>query len=224
MLDQGSDALFDLFTSRGLPGPEGRVPVLCTGSNANPAQIHRKFLGLSGDSLVVFLQAELRGAQPVFAGHVARYGAIPATIEKADVCVGSVLALLTPTQLLHLAKSEGGNYHLGLIRDIEVLPEFIEPVTEPYAFISRKGVLSIESGPIPLSTSTQRDVLDVVMRRTELRNSLEDYLDGPIGLRDDLEQGIDSCGLRQTHTIRHTPVDIGQLAATRRRQVGNDGL
>ena len=203
MLEEREDSLVDLFSSGRSLSANERIPVLCIGSNSNPAQIHHKFRGLSGDSLVVFLKARLFGAEPVYAGHVARYGAIPATIERAEGSKSTVLALLTPKQLQHLSQSEGSNYNLALIRDIEVMAEFVGRIKEAFAFVSKKGVLSIDSGPVPLNSYTQQDVLEVVIQRTGSFSSLGSYLGNPGVLRQALEDKIGQSGLRQRHQIRH---------------------
>ncbi len=85
----------------------GRSPVIALGSNANPAQLHRKRIG----GVVLLTPTVLHNHLVVYAGHVTRYGAVPATVVRWPGARCEVfLSWLTPDQHRTMDDSEDGNY------------------------------------------------------------------------------------------------------------------
>ncbi len=61
--------LDELLNRLGSAGLAGRQAVLCSGSNACPAQVRTKLSGLEGDQVVPFLLVEVEVDSPVFSAH-----------------------------------------------------------------------------------------------------------------------------------------------------------
>lgn len=94
----------------------GRTPVLAVGSNACPAQLHRKRL----DGPVLLTPTVLRNHLVVHAGHVTSYGAVPATVVRWPGAACEVfLSWLTPAQHIQMDTSEDGNYDRVLLPTTE---------------------------------------------------------------------------------------------------------
>ncbi|MEE8602344.1 hypothetical protein [Euzebya tangerina] len=90
----------------------GRTPVLAIGSNACPAQLQRKSLG----DLVYLTPVTIRNHVIVYAGHLTRYGAVPATpMRWAGARSEVFIAWLTQGQQITMDQSENGNYQPVLI-------------------------------------------------------------------------------------------------------------
>lgn len=209
-LTEGSAFWEGILDANGPANLSERIPVLCSGSNANPAQIDLKFRQLENNDHIVFLQATLSGAQAVYAGHVAHYGAIPATLEESDTTGNSVLGLFTPRQLRHLVSSEHGHYNLVLLSQVKVEAESLGVVHDVFAFLSKKGVLFVEDKTVSLASTSQREVLADLVRRTGIADPLELYLNNITSLREPLEERIGVLDLRRQHRISHEPTLFGE--------------
>lgn len=190
-----------------------RIAVLCLGSNACPPQIHRK-VGDRETGTILFLRVRVRGVRPVYAGHVARYGAIPATGDRALEPQSLFLALYTPEQLKSTARSEGDSYDLSRLEDAEVTAGASFRVDRPYAFLARRGTLRLfaESGPVPLEDLGQEPLIRSLLKQTHLERTLsfESYASDPARYRQELESAIEEHGLRRPHRLRHRPIALDQ--------------
>ncbi len=86
---------------------EGRVPVVCIGSNAAPSRLAAK---LADDAAPVPLdEAVLHGHAVVYSAHVAAYGSVPATVVPAGRRARTrvFVAWFTRAQLARIDASEG---------------------------------------------------------------------------------------------------------------------
>ena len=190
-----------------------RVAVLCLGSNASPPQIHRKVGHDRGTEAIVLLQATVRGVRPVYAGHVARYGAIPATGDIGTRPRTLFLALYTRDQLETIYRSESRSYDLCRLHDAEVTAGPSFSVEAPYAFLARKGVLNLSgAGAVALDDVDQTQLIRSLLEQTALgrRVSFEAYASDPASHRRVLESAIEDNGLRRPHRLRHCAVALDE--------------
>jgi len=130
---------------------DGLTPVIAVGSNRAPAQLARKFAGLTVAVPVTRLQA--RDVDVVHAAHIAGYGAVPATLAASP---GTVVELwitwLDPAALARMDATEavGVNYDR-----VTVTPCWAE--TGPRAperallYAARRGLLRLDATPVALA-------------------------------------------------------------------------
>lgn len=170
-----------------------RLAVLCLGSNANPSQIHHKVRHDPKPEAIPLLRTRVQGVRPVYAGHVGRYGAIPATGEAGAAMHHLFLAFYTAAQLAATFHSEHPNYHFcrldGVIAEVPPAAR----LERPYAFLSKKGVLTLaEDKSTPLEHLTQEEILRIVLERTGLHLSMsfEAYIANIEANRQSLDDAI----------------------------------
>jgi hypothetical protein len=195
---------------------EQRLPILCAGSNANPAQVLEKVRNSGNDQDVAFLLAEVPGIQAVFSAHIGTYGVVPATLEEATgVTATFFVGFYTRRQLPSLIASEHGNYLLSTMSSAAML---IRPDTESSAcnfFLSRKGVLVLGGDePIPLDRHSQREILALLFEELGPQESLPplaDYLASPAQLGPVLAQAIDRADLWRPHRLDVDQVEPSEL-------------
>lgn len=154
-----------------------RRPVLACGSNQSPEQLARKFDG-HGLGPVPVTRARLDDFDAVYSAHFSRYGAIPATLQRAP---GTTVALsvtwLTPDQeaRMHETEAVGMNYDFGRLTGVFVAVEGGPDLDTVYAYISRWGCLTERGQPVALdaveasgrswSALDQEQVLDLARGR-----------------------------------------------------------
>ena len=199
------------LTQRGSTGLDERIPVLCSGSNANPAQIAKKSAAVSGDITVPFLLTDVAGIDSVYAALVADYGSIPATF---DLAVGITrrfhLALYTREQLAAVTPTELPEYALAELVVPMVLPGG-QHLARAYGFISAHGVLSFDGeNTIPLALVSQRQLLGRLFSRlsgTLAVPSLDEYLRQPRRYTEQLFQALGRAGLTRASHLDHRAVE-----------------
>lgn len=93
---------------------ESLAPVLAVGSNASPLQLARKFHHLPGE-LAVCLMARVADVVSVYAGHIAPYGSIPATLAEAPGAATRLTVNFLSAPLMaqmHATENLGEHYEL----------------------------------------------------------------------------------------------------------------
>ncbi len=167
----------------------GRTAVLALGSNASPAQLHRKFKGLTGH--IPVSRAVLFDHVVVYSAHFTRYGALPATLHRHPGAVAFVaVTWLDPEQLVRMHQTEtiGVNYDYVEFEDLR-LEHDDDDVAAPTvvgAYVSRAGPLLYRSRPIrlaevaasgcPLPALTQPAALRFAHKRVAPELPLETFL------------------------------------------------
>jgi hypothetical protein len=213
---EGAAAADRFLRRRGAADSPHRYPVLCLGSNACPPQVRRKLAGLAGDRSVLFLRSRVRGVQPVYAGHVARYGAVPASGDgggEEDLFV----ALYTAAQLAATYASEHGNYDLCHLPSVRAELPGGRPLPRVWAFLSVWGVLSFNGGEaVRLDAVPQRELRRRLLERSRPHAgatavSAEDYAAHPARHRRSVEEAIRRHGLRRPPSLTAHPVGLDEV-------------
>ncbi|HKJ70032.1 MAG TPA: hypothetical protein VKA68_18920, partial [bacterium] len=198
------------LSQKGFSSLQDRYPVLCSGSNANPAQIQHKFTDADFDVTVPMIRGNLHGAAAVFAGHVSVYGAIPATMERVVPCDQQVfVAFYTDAQLDRMIETENDNYWLARSGDVRCEIPAIRTPFHPYAFISKGGVLTFGTGdPIELHTCSQGEIIRGIFSRLDGRINgtigkfdYHAYFENPLVYREQLERAITDAGFTRPPAI-----------------------
>ena len=132
-----------------------RIPVLAYGSNQAPSQLARKLHHLSGaDTAVPVIRGVLRDFDTVYAAHIARYGAVPATLHPSS---GTIIELavtyLSESQLniMHRTEGRGQNYDFVRLQAVDLALANGVTLCDVYAYICRKGALTAQGEPIALA-------------------------------------------------------------------------
>ncbi len=133
------------------PDLRGRTALLSYGANAAPQALARKLAPLPAEEMPV-LRAGLAGFDVAYSSHVSLYGAVPATLVESPGTTTTVFVVFpTAAQLRLLTASEHGNYELADLHGIDCRLEGGGGVAEVAAYLSRRGPLSLDAGPVALA-------------------------------------------------------------------------
>ncbi len=165
---------------------DGRVPVVCIGSNAAPSRLAAK-LGDDPDP-VPLDEAVLHDHAVVYSAHVAAYGSIPATVAAAPGARARVfVAWFTPAQLARIDASEGVPWRYRRARR-RLRLELVEGghLTEAHLYVGARGPLRIGGVPVRLAEVatvgvawprlTQPALLRLVHRRLAAAMAYGDFI------------------------------------------------
>lgn len=156
------------------------LPMLAVGSNAAPSVLCRKF-GTRPHAIVQG-PVQVTGYQRVHSAHIARYGAVPATVvEKAGVVLDAHLQLvpLSALPLLDASEALGVNYErvrmaVSRLRAPWIAPQLCRQLTHVWTYRSLHGPLERDGDPVPLGR--QRDALQHAADRVGWRLALEPFV------------------------------------------------
>jgi hypothetical protein len=147
-LEPDPGALDALLERQGAVPLAARTAVLAVGSNASPAQLHRKVVTLSTGQVVPVLQATVTGLVIGFSRHITVYGAIPMTPMTRDgATTTAFVTFLDADQLAVVTTSEGANYELVRYRadgNISVTSADGAVVADVSAFVTTRGLLHLD--------------------------------------------------------------------------------
>ena len=205
-LDPGS--LDRKLVERGSKGLGERHAVLCSGSNACPAQVRVKVESLGGDPCIPFLFITVEGASPVFAAHASSYGVIPATLEDVGSSSRCHLAFFTERQLRRINATEGSRYELCRLECLRQEWNGIELEEPPLAYLAASGVLCLDGVPAELAGYDQRSLLERLLETLGPGLSpggTDDFFASP-GACGRLGEAIREAGLCRPHRLAHVPV------------------
>lgn len=168
------------------------LPMLALGSNAALCALRRKF----GDRPARIVQSAARIAdhEVVHSAHIARYGAMPATLEVAEGRRPLVHVQLIPLSLLsRLDRSEaiGVNYERRALTLPVTLSRPQVRLASVWVYQSRHGPVKTANGPLPLGS--QRRALAYAAGRVGWMESLESFvvaLQRDAGLRTQTSQAL----------------------------------
>lgn len=159
-VDKGASAL----------GDRPRHALVAIGSNADPVTLTEKLAGLEDpdDRSVLGIHGSLIDIEIGHSPHLAVYGSLPATIfRRTGATAQATLLMVTSEQLTALSRTEFNYLLTRLPPDHFVGPADHPVAIEMYAYISRHGVVTNESGaPVPLHRPDQRALLDRAARQT----------------------------------------------------------
>ena len=192
-----------------------RIAVLAYGSNVNPVQIAKKMAGLVADRVVPLLLGEVAELTPVYAGHIATYGAIPATL---DLVAGEhnriFLSFFTLPQLEATIASEHGNYALCGSQHAQIYLSGLDKPLPFYTFVSHKGVLVLNGELVPLRSLTEEEVIRTLLQEIageEGVPSFDIYRKDPLQYRTAIENAISHLGLRCNHRNQWEKLQLLEL-------------
>ena len=163
-----------------------RVPVLASGSNQSPAQLHRKFGHLEEDVVIPTERARHYDFDSVYAAHLTRYGSAPATLQHSPgTAVTIFITWLTEGQLAVMHATEG-NYTYDRLSPIRLEVDGGRILNEAFSYGSRVGCLNHEGGHLSLAAipadarrhpaMTQTEVLGLVRNRLAPGTVLEEFI------------------------------------------------
>lgn len=185
--------LADYCRSQGLRCPEpleALIPVIAHGSNGAPARLRQKFAA-AGGAVIPVLRAYLADFDVVFAPHFARYGAIPATLERSPGTRAEVaVTFLSPVQLKAMDASEiaavKSDYARGRLSGIRLEVAGMGVLSEAEAYLAKRGTLRFEGAPRALAAlhaegrvfraHSQEEKLEMARKRLAPDETLDDFI------------------------------------------------
>lgn len=202
--DENFRGLEEALTELGCEGIADRLPVLCSGSNACPAQIRTKLSSLGGDQAVPFLLVEVEGATPVFAAHASSYGVIPATLDDTGETSRCHLAFFTDRQLARINASEGSRYELCRLGGLRLGWNGLELRDRPLAYLATSGVLCLGGGPVRLAGCDQLSLLERILHELGSATAMPaapEFFSDPADYYRILQRDLREAGLWRPHRI-----------------------
>lgn len=143
-----------MLTEKGLPGMDGRVPVVSYGANANPVRYSGKMAkyasSATNDLLQVtpFQRVSIQGASVVWHGKQGQSGNIFAELYNgplvdSDIESPSCVAWMTKEQLAVMHTTEGSTYHLT---EVPVLAGTDRKPLLAYAYTAEQSTVLLQDG------------------------------------------------------------------------------
>lgn len=168
---------------------DARIPLIASGSNAAPEQLQRKFGHTGTPAPIPVLPVAAAGLIAVHSAHVARYGAIPATLAR-EVGIDTILPLLLPDRAtlkaISATEALGVNYDLVRLDGLDI-GHGRHRLGAALAFRSRHGVLAPTVMPLRLAAfpasgsriagHPQRDILETVRSLVGCPDDLAAFVD-----------------------------------------------
>lgn len=162
---------------------ESLEPVIAVGSNASPLQLARKFHHLPGE-LAVCLTARVRDVVSVYAGHIAPYGSIPATLAEAEEATSQLIVNFLSAPLMaqmHATENLGEHYALTEVHALTYERRDAPAVRPSLAYASEAPALpfriaGLESEGSALPALSQWEIQDHVIQRLGLDLPVEAFV------------------------------------------------
>lgn len=159
---EAADAELDeLLASAGSEPMAERTPLAAVGSNANLAQLRRKFERAGVATTAALAPAALRAVRVGHATYVSRWGYVPAALV-ADPAADTELVVgwFTDDQLAAIDATELGPYRREVLprRSLPVLVGSGAPVEGCAVYVATGGVLADRAGR-PVDLAPQRELL-----------------------------------------------------------------
>lgn len=132
----------------------GRLPILASGSNRAPERIAAKFPTLGQGDAIPVTRCRLRGFDAVYSAHIARYGAIAASLQASPgTVVDLAVTWLSEAQLpaMHASEARGVNYDFARLSGLRVDLADGTVLDEAHAYIGRRGCLALDGAAIALA-------------------------------------------------------------------------
>ena len=153
----------------------GLTPVAAVGSNRAPEQLARKFDGMDVSIPVTRLTA--RDVDVVHAAHMARYGAIPATLAPSPGTEAELwITWLDATALDHMDRTEsiGVNYdRVTLV--LSAAPGHRPAPERVVVYAARRGLLAIDAAPVALAAVPARGRRFAALHQHEVLSQLHQW-------------------------------------------------
>ena len=135
---------------------EPRIPVLASGSNASPTRLNEKFRHTLDKTIIPVIQYSVANLLPVYSAKFASYGSITATLQYVPHSEMEIfVTFLTQQQLqrMHQTEALGDEYDFARIDNTTIRQSKSQPPLQSpaYAYLSRKGVFTLEQQQFTLS-------------------------------------------------------------------------
>ena len=202
--EEDSRELDERLARLGSVGLADRHAVLCSGSNACPAQVRTKLSRLDEDQVVPFLLVEVEGAAPVFAAHASSYGVIPATLDDLGEISRCHLAFFTDRQLNRINASEGRRYELCRLGGLRLEWNGSQLRDQPLAYLATGGVLCLGGEPVRLAGCDQFSLFERITRELGPVTGLPDaelFFSKPGSYSRALHRELRAAGLWRPHRL-----------------------
>lgn len=166
-------------------------PVVASGSNAAPRQLHRKFQAHSADTMFAFL-CDFEDVMPVFSTHFSSYGAISACLHRWPGAASRLFVnLLGEAELsrMHLTESLGRHYNFSRLDSpvcrlngaaVEMNLHYYESIQDPILDVRGRPIVvsSFDVKKHPLPSASAEQLLRRVMRELFPDMKFEDAIAG----------------------------------------------
>lgn len=184
-------SLARFLSQRGSAPLENRIPVLAIGSNANPAQLQRKF---GNEAVIPVLKARVSNLDAVYSCHMSGYGAVPATFIAAQGIETALhITFLDEGQLAIMDQTEDVNYDRVRLDGARFPVTLEDTLPQCEAYQSRWGALvlgdsvfrltSVAGGGTPFPPATEIEILERLIKQWNA-----DFPDEKFASPDDLLQ------------------------------------
>ena len=191
-IDTPADALpsvaLDLETEAGCCRLNACIPLIASGSNGAPRQLARKFGKERLAHPIAVFPVTISDIVPVHSAHVARYGAIPATLHR-EVGARTRLPVLFTTagtlRRINRTEALGVNYELARL-DALTASLADKPLRSALMYRSLHGVFAPRRAPLRLAAApvrhsrldavTQPEILDAARRLLRFGGSRDDFV------------------------------------------------
>lgn len=156
------------------------TPVVASGSNASPLQLNRKFHSLD-KALCPCFRVTLPGYEARYAAHIAPYGSVPASLERAERHDAAFFVSFLPDAYLaemHRTESLGRYYNVIEISDLHIERPGLDWKGAALGYASASGVLLDEtlSKPLALSEASQWRAQAATIRHLGESISVQDFV------------------------------------------------
>lgn len=155
---------------------DGRYPIIGYGSNANPAQLQRKF-PKEDNPVIPVLKAVLEGFDVVYANSFSKHGYAPATlIHSPGTRVDVWVTMLDGYQLKHMDKTEGRGktYCMADLKSTVRLAN--EAKLPAYSYIHVRGALTLNKKPVRLGPIHVDNPTYQAMNQEEILHKISEWL------------------------------------------------
>lgn len=188
---RGATEAFDPTLTR------GRRPVIGYGSNQSPARLRQKF----GEAFapIPVQRAVLADHDVVYSGHFAGYGSLPAALRRVPgTQVEVAVNWLDEDHLVAMHPTERDNYHFAELRNVVLLLDDGEALSQAYAYLGFRGHLRHEDGgtPVALAEIRAKDRVLPAMGQLDALEAVRRRLAPDVPLADFVRAHIDDAGLR----------------------------
>jgi hypothetical protein len=211
--DVTTEAVLHHHGCRERPVLEERVAVLAYGSNAAPEQLARKFARFGSDVAIPLVRGRLVGVDVVYAPHVARYGAIPATLAPSPATSVSIALLhLTAAQVkrMHETELSAGNYVYGELSGASWTSEIGAAPARMTAYVAVHGALGLTGAPLALEAVRAEGRSLAAMAKVAVLALARDRLAPGMDLDDFIDDMVRVAHVRaaRTRALRETAVPL----------------
>ena len=192
--------------AEGEPAPDlnGRHAVIASGSNQSPHQLARKYdatyFRTVDPSPIPVLRTRIENFDSVYSPHFSSYGSIAATLHfSPGVSADLFITWLSDAQLhrMHETEAVGLNYEFARLDGVEIDVAAARPCTDVFAYIGRRGSLSLDGQPISLSAIPARGRHGPAMTQDQVQTLARDRVSPGLDLDRFIGENIES------ETIRH---------------------